>query len=170
MNRRSFLKTNLFGAIGFASAKIAGPVSTAPEEIDKSPAGEVKTGGSADKNAIRPFHVNVPETELTELRGRINATRWPDRETVTDESQGVQLATVQELARSWATDYDWRKCEAKLNALPQFITEIDGLDIHFIHVRSKHENALPLIVTHGWPGSVIEQLKIIESTYQKGTL
>jgi len=117
---------------------------------------------SADKNAIRPFHVNVPEAELTELRRRVNATRWPDRETVTDESQGVQLATLQELARSWATDYDWRKCEAKLNALPQFISEIDGLDIHFIHVRSEHESALPLIVTHGWPGSVIEQLKIID--------
>ena len=115
-----------------------------------------------DKNAIRPFQVNVPEAELTELRRRINATKWPERETVTDESQGVQLATIQELARYWATEYDWRKCEARLNALPQFITEIDGLDIHFIHVRSKHENALPLIVTHGWPGSVIEQLKIID--------
>src|SRR5215204_1135524 len=111
---------------------------------------------------IRPFHVNVPETELIELRRRINATRWPDRETVTDSSQGVQLATMQKLARYWATDYDWRKVEAKLNALPQFITTIDGLDIHFIHVRSKHENALPLIITHGWPGSIIEQLKIID--------
>src|SRR6202042_404298 len=102
-----------------------------------------------------------PEAELTDLRKRINATRWPDRETVTDATQGVQLATTQALARYWATDYDWRKVEAKLNALPNFITEIDGLDIHFIHVRSKHENALPLIVTHGWPGSIIEQLKII---------
>ena len=111
---------------------------------------------------IRPFHVNFPEAELTELRRRINATRWPERETVTDASQGVQLATIQKLARYWATEYDWRKVEAKLNALPQFITEIDGLDIHFIHVRSKHENALPLIVTHGWPGSIIEQLKIID--------
>ena len=111
---------------------------------------------------IRPFHVNVPEAELTELRRRINATKWPERETVTDASQGVQLATMQALARYWATEYDWRKVEAKLNALPQFITEIDGLDIHFIHVRSKHENALPLIVTHGWPGSIIEQLKIID--------
>jgi pimeloyl-ACP methyl ester carboxylesterase len=118
---------------------------------------------AADKTAIRPFHVNnVPEAELTELRRRINATRWPERETVTDASQGVQLATIQKLARYWATDYDWRKIEAKLNALPQFITEIDGLDIHFIHVRSKHENALPLIVTHGWPGSIIEQMKIID--------
>jgi pimeloyl-ACP methyl ester carboxylesterase len=116
---------------------------------------------AADKNAIRSFRVNVPEAELTELRRRISATRWPDRETVTDQTQGVQLATTQALARYWATDYDWRKVEAKLNALPNFITEIDGLDIHFIHVRSKHENALPLIVTHGWPGSIIEQLKII---------
>ena len=116
----------------------------------------------ADKNAIRPFHVNVPEAELTEMRKRINATKWPERETVADASQGVQLATIQALARYWGTEYDWRKCEAKLNALPQFITEIDGLDIHFIHVRSKHENALPLIVTHGWPGSVVEQLKIVD--------
>jgi pimeloyl-ACP methyl ester carboxylesterase len=106
--------------------------------------------------------VNVPEAELTELRRRINATRWPERQTVMDVSQGVQLATMQKLARYWATDYDWRKVEARLNALPQFITNIDGLDIHFIHVRSKHENALPLIVTHGWPGSIIEQLKIID--------
>jgi pimeloyl-ACP methyl ester carboxylesterase len=113
-------------------------------------------------DAIRQLNIDVPEAELTQLRRRINATRWPDRETVTDESQGVQLATIQELARYWATDYDWRKCETKLNALPQFMTEIDGLDIHFIHVRSKHENAWPLIVTHGWPGSVIEQLKIID--------
>jgi hypothetical protein len=111
---------------------------------------------------IRPFHVNVSEVELTELRRRINATRWPERETVTDASQGVQLATTQKLARYWATEYDWRKVEAKLNAVPQFVTEIDGLDIHFIHVRSKHENALPLIVTHGWPGSIIEQLKIVD--------
>src|SRR6202521_4762663 len=117
---------------------------------------------AADKNAIRPFQVNVPEVELAELRRRINSTRWPDRETVTDESQGVPLATMQELVRYWATAYDWRKCEARLNALPQFITEIDGLDIHFLHVRSKHENALPLIVTHGWPGSIIEQMKIID--------
>ena len=117
---------------------------------------------AAAENAIRPFHVNVPEAELTELRRRINATRWPERETVADASQGVQLATIQTLARYWATDYDWRKVEARLNALPQFITEIDGLDIHFIHVRSKHANALPLIVTHGWPGSIIEQMKIID--------
>jgi len=112
--------------------------------------------------AIRPFHLNTPEAELTELRRRIEATRWPERETVTDASQGVQLETMQRLARYWATEYDWRKCEARLNALPQFITEIDGLDIHFVHLRSKHEKALPLIVTHGWPGSVVEQLKIVE--------
>jgi len=113
-------------------------------------------------DAIRPFHVKVPEEQLAELRRRVKATIWPERETVNDSTQGVQLGTTQALARYWATDYDWRKCEAKLNALPQFITEIDGLDIHFIHVRSKHENALPLIVTHGWPGSIVEQLKIIE--------
>src|SRR5688500_15161809 len=117
---------------------------------------------AANQTAIHPFHVNVPEAELAELRRRINATRWPQRETVTDASQGVQLATIQKLARYWATEHDWRKVEARLNALPNFITEIDGLDIHFIHVRSKHEDALPLIVTHGWPGSIIEQLKIIE--------
>src|SRR3954471_22835922 len=117
---------------------------------------------AADSSTIRPFRANFPEEELIDLRRRINATRWPDRETVTDQSQGVQLATVQALARYWATGYDWRKCQSRLNALSQFITEIDGLDIHFIHVRSQHENALPLIVTHGWPGSPIEQLKIID--------
>jgi pimeloyl-ACP methyl ester carboxylesterase len=116
---------------------------------------------SGDTTAVRPFHVNVPEVELTELRKRINATKWPERETVTDASQGVQLATVQALARYWATDYDWRKIESKMNAVPQFMTEIDGLDIHFIHVRSKHDNALPMIVTHGWPGSIVEQMKVI---------
>jgi len=119
------------------------------------------TPSKEDRNAIRPFRVNVPEAELTELRKRINATRWPERETVMDDSQGVPLATMQKLARYWGTEYDWRKAEAKLNAVPNFITEIDGLDIHFIHVRSKHENALPLIVSHGWPGSILEQLKLI---------
>jgi pimeloyl-ACP methyl ester carboxylesterase len=114
-----------------------------------------------EASAIRPFHVSFPEAELTELRRRVNATRWPERETVTDATQGVQLATVQKLADYWGKDYEWSKCEAKLKALPHFITEIDGLDFHFIHVRSKHEHALPMIVTHGWPGSVIEQLKII---------
>jgi pimeloyl-ACP methyl ester carboxylesterase len=123
---------------------------------------EVEQQTGIDKTAIRPFQAKVPEAELTELRRRITATKWPERETVADASQGVQLATMQALARYWAKDYDWSKIEAKLSALPQFITEIDGLDIHFIHVRSKHENALPLIVTHGWPGSVIEQMKIID--------
>src|SRR3989454_2496173 len=112
--------------------------------------------------AVRPFRFNASEAELTELRMRIHATKWPERETVADASQGVQLATTQALARYWGTDYDWRTCEAKLKALPQFMTEIDGLDMHFIHVRSNHEHALPLIVTHGWPGSIIEQLKIID--------
>jgi pimeloyl-ACP methyl ester carboxylesterase len=117
---------------------------------------------AAGDASIRPFTVSVSQDEITDLRRRIAATRWPDKETVADQSQGVQLATMQKLAGYWATDYDWRKCEAKLNALPQFITEIDGLDIHFIHVRSNHQNALPLIVTHGWPGSIIEQLKIVD--------
>jgi pimeloyl-ACP methyl ester carboxylesterase len=120
------------------------------------------TTAAQQQPEIRPFRVHVPEVELSELRRRINATKWPERETVADASQGVQLATIQALARYWGTDYDWRKVEARLNALPNFVTEIDGLDIHFIHVRSKHENALPLIVTHGWPGSIIEQLKIID--------
>ena len=117
---------------------------------------------STDTTAIRPFQVGFPEAELTELRRRVHATRWPERETVTDDSQGARLAMMQELARYWGTDHDWRTCETKLNALPNFITELDGLNIHFIHVRSRHEDALPLIVTHGWPGSIIEQLKIIE--------
>jgi pimeloyl-ACP methyl ester carboxylesterase len=110
---------------------------------------------------IRPFHVEIPENELAELRRRIAATRWPSQELVADRSQGVQLATLQALARYWTTDYDWRKTEAKLNALAQFTTEIDGVDIHFIHVKSRHENALPLIMTHGWPGSVVELLEVV---------
>ena len=146
-DRRRLLGT---AAMGIA---VAGAASLLPSKLTAAPAGD----------AIRPFgSVNVPEEALVDLRRRIAATRWPDRETVTDASQGVQLATIQALARYWATEYDWRKIEARLNALPQFITEIDGLDIHFIHVRSKHENALPLIVTHGWPGSIIEQMKIID--------
>ena len=121
-----------------------------------------QAAAATENSAIRPFHIKISEEQLVDLRKRINATKFPERETVTDQSQGVQLATIQKLARYWGTEYDWRKCEAKLKALPHFMTEIDGLDIHFIHVRSKHENALPLIVTHGWPGSVIEQLKIID--------
>ena len=139
---------------GVGRPNVITPTAGAPPALQR--------GQAADKNAIRPFHVKVLESELTELRRRISATKWPERETVTDATQGVQLETVQALARYWGTEYDWRKIEAKLNALPQFITEIDGLDIHFIHVRSKHENALPLIVTHGWPGSIIEQMKIID--------
>jgi pimeloyl-ACP methyl ester carboxylesterase len=151
LTRRSVLAaTAAAGALGLVTSASTGIFGSAEAEE------------AARGNAMRPFRIDFPEAELTELRSRINATKWPERETVTDESQGVPLATIQELARYWATDYDWRKCEAKLNALPQFMTEIDGLDIHFIHVRSKHENALPLIVTHGWPGSVIEQLKIID--------
>ena len=118
--------------------------------------------GATDSDAVHPFRVNFSDAELAELHRRISATRWPDRETVADQSQGPQLATLQKLARYWVTEYDWRKVEARLNALPNFVTMIDRLDIHFIHVRSKHKNALPLIVTHGWPGSVIEQLKIID--------
>src|SRR5215831_16941657 len=117
---------------------------------------------ASDSTAVRPFQVGFPEADLTELRRRVNATRWPERETVADDSQGVRLALMQELAAYWGTGYDWRPCEARLNALANFVTEIDGVDIHFIHVRSQHEDALPLIVTHGWPGSIIEQLKIIE--------
>jgi pimeloyl-ACP methyl ester carboxylesterase len=125
-------------------------------------AGEVSTDATkTDSTAIRPFHINVPEAQLVDLRRRINATRWPDKETVADTSQGVQLATMQKLARYWGSDYDWRKIEARLNALPQFVTTIDGVDIHFIHVRSKNPNALPVIITHGWPGSIIEQIKVI---------
>jgi Epoxide hydrolase N terminus len=128
----------------------------------QNPSPAPSDAAAARDKSIRPFTVPiVPQIALDDLRRRIAATRWPDKETVTDASQGVQLATMQKLARYWATDYDWRKCEAKLNALPQFITTIDGLDIHFIHVRSKEKNALPLIITHGWPGSIIEQMKII---------
>jgi len=116
----------------------------------------------ATATEIRPFRVDIPDEALEDLRRRIAATNWPEKETVEDQSQGVPLAMIQELARYWETDYDWRRCEARLNALPQFITEIDGLDIHFIHARSQHEDALPLIVNHGWPGSIVEQLKIIE--------
>ena len=116
----------------------------------------------ADNTAIRPFHFEASQADLADLRRRVSATKWPEREQVSDATQGVQLATVQKLAQYWATQHDWRKCEAQITAGPTFITEIDGLDIHFMHVRSKHDNALPMIVTHGWPGSFIEQMKIIE--------
>jgi pimeloyl-ACP methyl ester carboxylesterase len=143
----------------FQTAK--GQLPNGTQANNTSPVTPNGAGQAADNAAIRPFHVNVPEAELTELRRRINATRWPSKELVADRSQGVQLATIQALARYWTTDYDWRKVEAKLNALPQFTTEIDGVEIHFIHVRSRHENALPLIMTHGWPGSVIELLETV---------
>ena len=122
----------------------------------------VTTEKSAGAPAIRPFTIDIPEADLEDLRARLAATRFPEKETVEDQSQGVQLATIQALVRYWETEYDWRKCEARLNAYPQFVTEIDGLDIHFVHVRSKHEDALPIVVTHGWPGSFIEQMKIVD--------
>ncbi|MFM0506304.1 epoxide hydrolase family protein [Paraburkholderia sp. RL17-373-BIF-A] len=144
-----------------AAAAIAGSLSRLAFADTNQTITEVTKSSGGDKTAIRRLRVHAPESQLIDLKRRIKATRWPERETVTDASQGVQLATMQKLARYWATDYDWRKVEARLNALPQFVTEIDGLDIHFIHVRSKDANALPVIVTHGWPGSIIEQLKII---------
>jgi pimeloyl-ACP methyl ester carboxylesterase len=171
ISRRGFLKlagagTFFLGLGAFGISNILNNIREASAQGANATNATNATGASAappsNNLAIRPFRVNVPEAELTELRRRVSATRWPEREPVADISQGVQLATIQKLARYWTTEYDWRKVEAKLNALPQFMTEIDGLDIHFIHVRSKHENALPLIVTHGWPGSVIEQLKIID--------
>ena len=140
----------IIATLGFALLSLA-----------QSPSPATSGGAAADDRAIRPFHFTASKEALADMRKRIAATRWPDKETVADTTQGVQLATMQKLARYWATDYDWRKCEAKLNALPQFVTKIDGLDIHFIHVRSKNANALPIIITHGWPGSIIEQLKII---------
>lgn len=119
------------------------------------------TAKTNSEELIRPFHISVPEADIAELRQRINATRWPAKETVTDQSQGVKLEKIQNLVKYWGTDYDWHKAEAKLNALPQFVTKIDGLDIQFVHIRSKHKNAMPLIITHGWPGSVFELLKVI---------
>ena len=170
-SRRRFLKaSSTFGLAvvfragtmrdAFAGANYG--VNQEEEAVTKSSATQRTREEPADKTAIRTFpKLNVPEIEIGELRRRIKATRWPEPEYVSDQTQGVQLATMQKLARYWATEYDWRKIEAKLNALPQFVTEIDGLDIHFIHVRSKHANALPIIVTHGWPGSIIEQMKIV---------
>jgi pimeloyl-ACP methyl ester carboxylesterase len=147
-----------------ATAAAVAAASLSQLAFSQTPQGitEVKAAPNGDKTAIRPLRVHVPEAQLVDLRRRIKATRWPDKETVNDDSQGVPLAMMQEVARHWSTDYDWRRCETKLNSLPNYMTEIDGLDIHFIHVRSKHENAMPLIVTHGWPGSVIEQFKIID--------
>jgi pimeloyl-ACP methyl ester carboxylesterase len=153
LDRRGFLASS--AALGTATAFAAtlGVAVLAGQSIFSSAVGD--TG-------IRPFQVQVPEAALVDLRRRIAETRWPDKETVTDRSQGNQLGKLQEIVRHWGTDYNWRKVEARLNALPMFMTEIDGVDIHFIHVKSRHANALPLIITHGWPGSVIEQLKVIE--------
>ncbi len=144
-SRRSLLPTSAAAGVGLA--RLADPT----DAFARDPS-----------SAIRPFHVSFPEADLADLRRRISVTKWPERETVEDESQGVPLATMQELAQYWAMDYDWRKCEAKLNALPNFTTEIDGLEIHFVHVRSPHQHALPLVITHGWPGSILHQLKVIE--------
>jgi pimeloyl-ACP methyl ester carboxylesterase len=148
-SRRDFLASSAAAVI--AGSAVAGGIGLPPEQA----------AAATGDTAIRPFSATFPDDALAELRRRVVATKWPERETVADDTQGVQLATVQALAHYWATEHDWRKCEAKINAVPNFITEIDGLDIHFIHVRSKHENALPMIVTHGWPGSIIEQMKII---------
>ncbi|MGA9520061.1 MAG: epoxide hydrolase family protein [Myxococcaceae bacterium] len=143
----------LAGSVAALFARFVGFPSTSYAQVKPA---------AGDKNAIRPFRVHFPEAQLTDLRRRVKATKWPERELVPDASQGVQFATAQALARYWANNYDWRKCEAKLNGLPNFVTEIDGVDIHFIHVRSRHEDALPVVITHGWPGSIIEQLKIVE--------
>ena len=163
--------TSIFGAharllvlLSSAAVSLAAPAAV-PAQQSAQAGMQARSAARAlagDVDAVRPFRVRIPQEALDDLRRRIAATKWPGRETVTDASQGVQLTTMQKLAGYWAKDYDWRKFEARLNALPQFITNIDGLDIHFIHVRSKHANALPLIVTHGWPGSVVEQLKIID--------
>ena len=182
IGRREFLITSAavgaFGAL-VPGAAHAGTVPSPPastEALSPAPVAAVGAGAVAgtrgidaniaaqpdDDNSIRPFRFHASDAALGDLRRRVAATKWPDRETVTDASQGVQLATIQKLARHWANDYDWRKIETRLDALPQFITRIDGMDIHFIHVRSKHPNALPVIITHGWPGSIIEQMKIIE--------
>src|SRR6266576_6638318 len=156
VNRRRF--------VGVAAATVAaGPLALFGRVNAMTQAlTDVAQPTGSGQTEIRPFRFTVSDADLTDLRRRINATRWPEREVVNDQSQGVQLATMQKLARYWGTQYDWRKCEARLAALPQFTTTIDGVDIHFIHVRSKEKNALPVIVTHGWPGSIIEQLKIID--------
>ena len=146
LDRRQLLSAAAIGVAAASAARLFAP----------------NIASAATNDAIRPFRINAPEEDLLDLKRRLAATRWPEKETTDDDSQGVRLETLQQLVRHWRTDHDWRKIEAQLNALPQFITEIDGLDIHFIHVRSKHEKALPLIVTHGWPGSIIEQLKIID--------
>ena len=168
-SRRRFLKTgSILGlAAAFSPRAIAEAFTNSDSKTNQKEDFMTQTSATqpqTDKAAIRPFQFNFTDAELADLRRRVNATKWPERELVTDASQGVQLATMQKLARYWGTDYDWRKGEAKPKAVPHLVTEIDGLDIHFIHVRSQHENALPMIVTHGWPGSVIEQLKTVGPT------
>jgi pimeloyl-ACP methyl ester carboxylesterase len=168
-SRRRFLKEGSMLGLAVALGPLTITEVIADSRSNASQREDMMTEGSAtrsseqagDKTAIRPFKINIPESELADLRQRVKATKWPERELVNDATQGVQLATMQNLAKYWATDYDWRKTEAKLNSYPQFITNIDGLDIHFIQVKSKNPNALPVIITHGWPGSIIEQLKII---------
>jgi pimeloyl-ACP methyl ester carboxylesterase len=155
-NRRRFFGT---AALTIAAARLGG-FSSAKASVAGAPPPMHRATPADD--SIRPFHFHAPEEALVDLRRRVAATRWPEKETVTDKTQGVQLATMRALTHYWQTDYNWRKLEAQLSALPQFITNIDGLDIHFIHVRSKNPNALPMIITHGWPGSIIEQLKVIE--------
>ncbi|MEU4092833.1 epoxide hydrolase family protein [Streptomyces sp. NPDC026673] len=157
-SRRAFLSTSAAAA---SAAAIGGSLGLFPAQAAAA-AGTGTGRGPSAGGRIRPFRVHFPRADLADLRRRIIATRWPEKETVTDQSQGTQLATMKALARYWASEYDWRAVEAKLNSYPQFITEIDGLDIHFIHVRSRHRNALPVVITHGWPGSIIEQMKIIE--------
>jgi pimeloyl-ACP methyl ester carboxylesterase len=154
MNRRESLK--------LATVSLMTSLLPMPSLVAAQTESPPKEKAMAGNTAIRPFHFEASQADLADLRRRVSATKWPEQEQVSDATQGVQLATIQKLAQYWATQHDWRKCEAKINAVPNFITEINGLDIHFIHVRSKHENALPMIVTHGWPGSFIEQMKIIE--------
>jgi pimeloyl-ACP methyl ester carboxylesterase len=166
--QRSVAVASALGVLLLASPGYAQTVAAATKErtmstqVQYTTPTAVQPRAAAEDTTLRPFQFHAPEAALVELRRRIQATQWPEKETVTDDSQGVPLAAIQQLARYWSTDYDWRKAEARLNVLPQFMTNVDGLDIHFIHVRSKHPNALPLVVSHGWPGSIIEQLKIID--------
>ena len=169
-SRRGFLKTGsmlglavALGPRAMGDVFVGGDRTTSREDVMNEASGTKRATEQASGNeAIRPFHFNFPASEITELHRRVNATRWPDKELVKDSSQGVQFATMQKLARYWTTEHDWSKCEARMKALPHFITNIDGLDIHFIHVKSKNANAMPMIITHGWPGSIIEQMKMIE--------
>src|SRR5262245_60192618 len=158
MSTRPFVLVSALALFAFAYATMT---AAAPKKQGSKMSAQIATAQSTAAD-IRQFQFHASDDALADLRRRILATRWPDKETVADETQGLRLTTMQRLAQYWASDYDWRKCEKRLNALPQFVTNIDGLDIHFIHVRSKHQNALPMIITHGWPGSIIEQMKIVE--------